>query len=161
MSQGFHFKTVCKMDDALMISNRDKPDFRLDERLQNDCHVLGQLNFCQLLLMDNTAVPWFILVPATGETEICDLAAAEQALLWGEVNTVAEFIRSNYSIDKLNIGAIGNVVSQLHVHVIGRRTDDYCWPDVVWGRKSESAYTDDEVAVVKQNMEVQLIGASE
>jgi diadenosine tetraphosphate (Ap4A) HIT family hydrolase len=144
-----------------MMSTPEESVFRLDERLQNDCHVLGQLNFCQLLLMDNAAVPWFILVPATGETEICDLSAAEQALLWNEVNTVADFIRSNFSIDKLNIGAIGNVVKQLHVHVIGRRKDDYCWPDVVWGRNNESAYTDAEVAVVKRSIKEQLTGAGE
>ena len=73
---------------------------------------------------------------------------SEQTLLWEEVNSVAEFVRANFKIDKLNIGAIGNVVSQLHVHVVGRRKDDYCWPGVVWGSSTEKRYTDDEVAAV-------------
>jgi diadenosine tetraphosphate (Ap4A) HIT family hydrolase len=122
--------------------------FALDQRLQQDCVVLGKLEFCQLLLMNNAAVPWFVLVPDTTQTEVCDLTSAEQALLWTEVNTVAEYVRSHYQTDKLNIGAIGNVVSQLHVHVVGRREDDYCWPGVVWGSAIENLYTDDEVAAV-------------
>jgi diadenosine tetraphosphate (Ap4A) HIT family hydrolase len=120
----------------------------LDSRLQEDCLVLGRLDFCQLLLMNNAAIPWFILVPATSETEVCDLKSSEQTMLWEEVNTVAEFVRTNFQIDKLNIGAIGNVVSQLHVHVVGRREDDYCWPGVVWGSAAEKQYTNDEVAAV-------------
>jgi diadenosine tetraphosphate (Ap4A) HIT family hydrolase len=122
--------------------------FVLDSRLQEDCFVLGRLEFCQLLLMNNAALPWFILVPTTSVTEVCDLTNSEQTLLWEEVNRVAEFVRTNFQIDKLNIGAIGNVVSQLHVHVVGRREDDYCWPGVVWGSAAEELYTDEEVAAV-------------
>ncbi len=120
--------------------------FVLDSRLREDCFALGRLEFCQLLLMNNAAIPWFILVPATSVTEVCDLTSSGQALLWEEVNSVANFVRANFQIDKLNIGAIGNVVSQLHVHVVGRREDDYCWPGVVWGSAIEKQYTDDEVA---------------
>ncbi len=122
--------------------------FKLDSRLQEDCFILGKLGFSHLLLMNNAALPWFILVPTTSEPEVCDLTASEQARLWEEVNSVADFVRSNFQVDKLNIGAIGNVVSQLHVHVVGRRKDDYCWPDVVWGSKPEKLYMDDEVAAV-------------
>jgi diadenosine tetraphosphate (Ap4A) HIT family hydrolase len=122
--------------------------FELDSKLQEDCFVLGRLEFCQLLLMNNAALPWFILVPTTSVTEVCDLTNSEQTLLWEEVNSVAEFVRANFQIDKLNIGAIGNVVSQLHVHVVGRREDDYCWPGVVWGSTAEKLYTDEEVAAV-------------
>jgi len=99
----------------------------LDPRLQKDCFVLGKLELCQLLLMNNAAFPWFVLVPETTQIEVCDLTGSEQTLLWEEVNSIAEFVRANFQIDKLNIGAIGNVVSQLHVHVVGRREDDYCW----------------------------------
>ncbi|MCP4002272.1 MAG: HIT domain-containing protein [Gammaproteobacteria bacterium] len=122
--------------------------FTLDSRLQADCFVLGRLEFCQLLLMNNAALPWFVLVPVTSVTEVCDLTSSEQALLWEEVNSVAKFVRSNFQIDKLNIGAIGNVVSQLHVHIVGRREDDYCWPGVVWGSATEKQYTEKEVAAV-------------
>jgi diadenosine tetraphosphate (Ap4A) HIT family hydrolase len=133
-------------------------DIQLDPRLQQDCFVLGKLEFCQLLLMNNAAIPWFILVPVTSVTEVCDLTSSEQTMLWAEVNSVAEYVRSSYKIDKLNIGAIGNVVSQLHVHVVGRREDDYCWPGVVWGSAIENLYTDDEVAAVVSSVTENLKG---
>jgi diadenosine tetraphosphate (Ap4A) HIT family hydrolase len=123
-------------------------DFKLDARLQGDCHVLGNLQLSRLLLMNNAAVPWFILVPVTEQLEICDLTAAEQSQLWSEVQAVSEFVRSEFTVDKLNVAAIGNVVSQLHVHVVGRRKDDYCWPDVVWGRPTPKQYYDEAVAAV-------------
>jgi diadenosine tetraphosphate (Ap4A) HIT family hydrolase len=115
--------------------------FELDSRLQNDCIVLGKLGFCQLLLMNNAALPWFILVPETPYTEFVDLPTDEQQMLWAEAGRVADFVRKNYSVDKLNLGAIGNVVSQLHVHVVGRRQDDYCWPGVVWGQPAPAEYS--------------------
>jgi diadenosine tetraphosphate (Ap4A) HIT family hydrolase len=126
--------------------------FKLDERLSRDCFELGRLDFCRLLLMNNAAVPWFVLVPETNVTEICELSADEQALLWSEVNRVAAYVRSDFSVDKLNIGAIGNIVSQLHVHVVGRRQDDYCWPGVVWGSQWEQKYTESEVTQLRDTM---------
>ena len=132
--------------------------FVLDEQLQRDCRVLGRMEFCHLLLMNNAALPWFVLVPETMETEVFDLASSERAMLWDEVDRIAEYVRSQYTIDKLNVAAIGNVVSQLHVHIVGRRKDDYCWPDVVWGRPSDERYTDDAVenlvGSIVENIEV-------
>ena len=85
--------------------------FVLDEQLQRDCRVLGRMEFCHLLLMNNAALPWFVLVPETMETEVFDLASSERAMLWDEVDRIAEYVRSQYTIDKLNVAAIGNVVS--------------------------------------------------
>ena len=119
--------------------------FELDQRLQQDCIQLGKLGFCRLLLMNNASVPWFILVPETDVIEILDLDEARRSELRAHIDTLAAFLRDNFSIDKLNIAAIGNVVSQLHVHVVGRREDDYCWPDVVWGRPSDERYGDEQV----------------
>jgi diadenosine tetraphosphate (Ap4A) HIT family hydrolase len=124
----------------------------LDERLRNDCFELLQLGFCRVLLMNNASLPWFILVPDTEKIEICELSADQQAALWDEVNRIAAFVRSNYRIDKLNIAAIGNVVSQLHIHVVGRRQDDYCWPGVVWGAEGASRYTADEAAILVEDL---------
>ncbi len=123
--------------------------FTLDARLREDCFVLGRLELCQLLLLNNSAVPWFVLVPECDVTEIWDLSAEGQQQLWAEVAQVAEFVRTSFATDKLNLGAIGNVVSQLHVHLMGRRKDDFCWPDVTWGVRSDSVYTDEALAVVK------------
>ncbi|TDJ43088.1 MAG: HIT domain-containing protein [Gammaproteobacteria bacterium] len=126
--------------------------FKLDKRLQDDCFVLGRMEFSRVLLMNNAAVPWFVLVPNTQETEIFDLPSTERAMLWDEVDRMAEYMRHDPSIEKLNIAAIGNVVSQLHVHIVGRRQDDYCWPDVVWGRPSEETYTDVAVAEIVKSV---------
>ena len=121
-------------------------NFTLDDRLANDCIVLGKLDISLLLLMNNSLVPWFILVPETTETEIIDLPHPDQAKLLKEINLISTFIRENFICEKLNIGAIGNIVSQLHVHVIGRDSSDFCWPNVVWGTKEKEAYTDKQVA---------------
>lgn len=131
-------------------------DFELDARLRHDCHIIGRLEFCQLLLLNTAAVPWFVLVPETHTTEIIDLDPSQRLRLWAETDEVAEFVRSNFPVEKLNIAAIGNVVSQLHVHVVGRHCNDYCWPDVVWGRVSDEQYTAERVAEITALVQRQL-----
>ncbi len=133
-------------------------NFELDARLRHDCFVLGKLEFCHLLLLNCAAVPWFVLVPETDTTEIIDLDEAERLLLRAETDRVAEFVRANFTVDKLNIAAIGNVVSQLHVHVVGRHRNDYCWPDVVWGRVADEQYDEAQVAAIQQQVAEQLMG---
>jgi len=123
--------------------------FRLDPQLARDCFVLGELGASLLLLVDDARVPWFIVVPRVAVTEICDLEAAQAAALLAQVNAVARFVQEAFPVDKLNVAAIGNVVSQLHVHVVGRRRDDFCWPGVVWGAPGREAYGAEEVARVR------------
>ena len=124
-------------------------DFRLDPQLARDCFVLGELGSSLLLLLDNALVPWFILVPRVAVSEVCDLEPAQQAELLGQINAVSRFVREAFPVDKLNVAAIGNVVSQLHVHVVGRRRDDFCWPGVVWGAPGREAYDAAEVERIK------------
>ena len=112
----------------------------LDPRLERDCFVLGSLPLCRLLLMNNAALPWFILVPDSTAIEICDLLPGDQAALFAEIDQVSKLVREFDGVEKLNIGAIGNLVSQLHVHVIGRHPGDYCWPGVVWGSEAPERY---------------------
>lgn len=131
-------------------------NFELDPRLASDCLVLGMLNTSLLLLMNNSLVPWFILVPETTGTELTDLPPAEQAELLEQVNQVSGFIKDNFDISKLNIAAIGNIVSQLHVHVVGRDPSDYCWPNVVWGSKQREPYTDWRVEEITEELNEQL-----
>jgi len=114
--------------------------FELDIRLSGDCHVLGQMDISLLLLMNNALVPWFVLVPRTSVTDLTDLSRSEQAILLEEINLVAAFIKQSFSVSKLNIASIGNVVSQLHVHVVGRSPTDFCWPNVVWGAPEQESY---------------------
>ena len=118
--------------------------FTLDPRLQNDCFVLGKMNVCHLLLMNNALFPWFILVPETKAVELCDLGREFRILVHEETDRTARFVKDHFPVDTINVAAIGNVVRQLHIHVIGRRTDDPCWPGVVWGSGMARPYTDDK-----------------
>ena len=120
-------------------------NFELDTRLAEDCLILGKLDLSQLLLMNNSLVPWFILVPDTIQTEMTDLPQADQNILLNEINLMSSFVKENFDISKLNIAAIGNIVSQLHIHIVGRDPSDYCWPNVVWGTQEKELYTDIQV----------------
>jgi len=120
-------------------------DFELDPVLKRDCLVLGRMNISMLLLMNNALVPWLILVPCTSNTEISEMSAKEQAGLLDEINILSAFIKNNFEVKKLNIASIGNIVSQLHVHVVGRHPSDYCWPGVVWGVQEKKVYTHKQV----------------
>lgn len=132
--------------------------FELDARLQQDCFRLGRLEFCHLLLLDNAAVPWFVLVPETNVVEICDLPIAQQHLLLQETTAVSNFVSQTFVTEKLNVAAIGNIVRQLHVHVVGRRTGDYCWPGVVWGTVPPERYKDEQLAQIRTNVARNLKG---
>ncbi|MDH3948588.1 MAG: HIT family protein [Gammaproteobacteria bacterium] len=122
------------------MTNKNMKSFQLDSQLQKDCIVLGELEHSLLLLMNNALLPWFILVPKTDKTELYELASDVQAGVWAEVNAVSKFVKNEFAVDKLNVAAIGNVVKQLHIHVIGRKHDDFCWPGVVWGRTEKASY---------------------
>ncbi|MFU8820999.1 MAG: HIT domain-containing protein [Gammaproteobacteria bacterium] len=112
------------------------PEFVVHPRLLADCHQLGRLALCRVLLHRNAALPWFILVPEVGQeiVELHELDGMRRQQLATELDLVARFTRARFDVAKLNIAAIGNIVQQLHVHVVGRHPDDPCWPGVVWGR---------------------------
>ena len=115
--------------------------FQLDQRLADDCHRMASLPLCELLLMNNALLPWFILVPRTQQTELHQLPAAQQQSLLAEINQISRFAERQFNPDKLNVAAIGNIVRQLHVHLVVRKTSDICWPGVVWGVSQREAYT--------------------
>lgn len=113
-------------------------DFVLDPRLAADTRLVCELDLSRLLLMRAVDHPWAILVPRRpGMVEILDLETAERALLFDEILRVSEALKAETGADKLNVGALGNVVSQLHVHVIARFRTDPAWPNPVWGRPAE------------------------
>lgn len=120
-------------------------NFTLNQQLDNDCITLGTFGHSLLLLLDNSLVPWFILVPRTDACEIFDMEAQEQQQLYSEINLLGKFVDREFKTDKVNIGAIGNIVRQLHIHVVGRYEDDFCWPAVVWGTEQKKSYTPAEV----------------
>ena len=132
--------------------------FALDPRLAGDTHHLASLPLCELLLMDNALLPWLILVPRVSVTELYQLSAEQRRQLDDETTAVAAFVAGAFAIDKLNVAAIGNVVAQLHVHVVGRRRDDYAWPGVVWGRSERTPYEPDTVAELRSRTATVLAG---
>ena len=108
--------------------------FELDPRLAGDTHHLARWPLCELLLMDDDRYPWLILVPrSAGARELTDLDEGDRAQLWREIDAASRALLDAFAPDKLNIGALGNVVSQLHVHVIARYRHDDAWPGPVWG----------------------------
>ena len=108
--------------------------FALDPRLAADTVDLAILPLCQVRLMDDRRFPWLVLVPArAGAVEIIDLDVGDRARLIEEIAQASAALRAVFGPDKLNVGALGNVVAQLHVHVIARTIGDDAWPGPVWG----------------------------
>lgn len=115
--------------------------FTLDPRLSADTAEVGDLALCRVLLMDDARFPWLILVPRRPNlTEITDLSEAEAVALWQEIRLATGVMLALSKPDKVNIGALGNVVSQLHVHVVGRFRSDPAWPGPVWGFETRKPY---------------------
>lgn len=115
--------------------------FSLDSRLENDTLFIANLQLSRLLLMNDSNFMWLILVPQKENlTELTDLDFAEQTQLLKEINLAAEILKKNFPCDKLNIATLGNVVSQLHIHVIARRKDDAAFPKPVWGNSVFKLY---------------------
>ena len=130
--------------------------FSLDQRLKSDTYRLGELDNSVLLLSKNALFPWFILVPTTNEVEFHKLDSDYQQQLQQHINAIADFIETEFSTDKINIATIGNVVSQLHIHIIGRDRHDPCWPSVVWGTEHFEPYTESELKSIKDKLNTKL-----
>ncbi|NII10110.1 HIT domain-containing protein [Oleiagrimonas sp. C23AA] len=127
--------------------------FVLDERLAGDTHLVGDLPLCRVLLMNESRYPWLIAVPRqAGLTEVTQLDADARAQLWQDIERIAEGLPALARFDKLNIGALGNVVAQLHVHVVGRRRDDPAWPGPVWGHSPAVPYTQPQVRTALETL---------
>jgi diadenosine tetraphosphate (Ap4A) HIT family hydrolase len=138
----------------------DEADFILDQRLAQDCHILADLPLSRLLLMDNALIPWLILVPRVDKTELHQLSAPQQQELLNEINLISCFAEETFSPDKLNVAAIGNIVRQMHIHIVARKVDDICWPGVVWGMKQREAYGQTALDKIAIALKTQLPDAS-
>ena len=119
--------------------------FILDAQLTKDTHFIKTLDLCDLLLMDNSSYPWIILVPKRESvSEVIELSSSDRACLMQEICYISEIIKEIYNPYKLNIGAIGNIVRQLHIHIIAREQNDPSWPGPVWGDKSPRKFYDED-----------------
>jgi diadenosine tetraphosphate (Ap4A) HIT family hydrolase len=115
--------------------------FELHPRIKADTFFVGDLPLCRVLLMRDARFPWLSLVPRhPGLTEIHDLPASERAMLMEEASGAGEKLKNLTGAKKINIGALGNIVPQLHVHVVARFEGDAAWPGPVWGAGRAKAY---------------------
>ncbi len=127
--------------------------FLLDERIARDSQSILKLGLCDLRLAHDSRWPWLILVPQrSGMIEVFDLTPLDQAMLTFEQVTVAAALKKVTGATKINIAAIGNVVRQLHVHVVARFEDDPNWPGPIWGHGSPIAHSDDTFNALKSRI---------
>ena len=118
--------------------------YTLDTQLQQDTQVLGQFALCDVLLMNDAQYPWVILVPRRANIRVIfHLSSEEQHQLSDESSYVSQRMADFYEADSMNVAALGNVVSQLHVHHVVRKHDDATWPKPIWGAKPAVAYSKD------------------
>ena len=123
--------------------------FALDPRLAADSAFIADGPLSQVRLMDDTRFPWLLLVPRVdGAAEWIDLDGGQQRLLLAEINQLSQLLRTEAGVEKINIGALGNVVRQLHVHVVGRHAGDPAWPGPVWGSGAALRHDPEELAAL-------------
>lgn len=116
-------------------------EFELDGRIARDSDLIATLDLCQLRIQNDSRWPWLVMVPQRADmTEIFELSEADQAHLAAEVNQVAAALKEITGATKINVGALGNIVRQLHVHVIARFEGDANWPGPIWGYGSAEPY---------------------
>ena len=124
----------------------DDPGWTLHPHLKKDTIDIGDLPLCRVLVIKDANYPWLLLVPRRRDVvEIIDLDEVGQAQLMTEIARVGRALKEITQCDKLNIAALGNVVPQLHVHVIARRSSDVAWPRPVWGVMPPVAHDAEEV----------------
>jgi len=124
------------------MNDSDPPSaWTLHPQLEHDAMTLGDLPLSRLLVSNDANYPWLLLVPRrSGVREIIDLGDADQAQLMTEIAMVSRVLKVVTACEKLNVAAIGNVVPQLHVHVVARRSGDPAWPKPIWGALPARAY---------------------
>jgi len=138
--------------------------FALDHRLARDTLVVGDMPLCRVLLMNDARWPWLVLVPRLEDVvELIDLELADQTQLMDEAGRAARFLKTQAEVDKINVAALGNIVRQLHLHVVARIIGDPAWPTPVWGHGDATPYGDDAaqvlIAAAREGLPIQAIKA--
>ena len=127
--------------------------FSLHPRLAADTLLLGDFPLSHCLLMNDMHYPWLVLVPRVeGIREIFELTVKDQQQLLRESSWVSERLSRHFNADKINIGALGNMVPQLHLHHIARYVNDAAWPGPVWGRHAAQPYTPDNLQMMRERL---------
>lgn len=126
-------------------------EFTLNKKISDDSILISKLELSELRLMNDANYPWFILIPQQNNLcEIYDLTDNQQKILMSEINKLAKFIKTHFKADKINIANLGNIVEQLHIHVIARYKDDKAWPDPVWGKYPQKKYLTEQILALKE-----------
>ncbi len=121
-------------------------DFILDLRLEKDTVLICDLTLSQLRLSCNAAFPWVMLIPRRANiVEIIDLNDTDRATLWDEILFISSGMKKIFAPKKLNVANLGNIVPQLHVHVIARFEDDKAWPGPIWNSGVKADYEDQDL----------------
>ncbi len=129
-------------------------DFTIDARLKADSHELFAWRGCHLRLNKNASIPWLLVVPETTQVEFCDLTTQQQLDITYLGQVIGDYLKKQLGAEKINFAAIGNVVQQLHVHVVGRHPQDALWPDVVWGAKIPvNLYSQQQITTIKTDLQ--------
>jgi len=133
------------------------PTWSLHPQLGADTSNIGDLPLARVLLMNDANYPWLVLVPRRPDiVEVIDLDDEDQEILWREIALLARVLKDVTQCDKLNIAAIGNIVPQLHVHLVARRRGDAAWPRPVWGagppRPYEKSERDRLIAAIRREV---------
>jgi diadenosine tetraphosphate (Ap4A) HIT family hydrolase len=122
-------------------------EFSLDPRLAADSIAIGKLMLCEVRLQNDARFPWLVLVPQReGITELFELSATDSALTMEEITRCSAALRAVTQCLKINVGALGNIVRQLHIHIVARNESDAAWPGPVWGSGSRVPYAEPEKA---------------
>ncbi|OJV46310.1 MAG: hypothetical protein BGO28_03005 [Alphaproteobacteria bacterium 43-37] len=127
----------------------------ISQKLNEESFLLGKLGTCHVLLRDDHRFPWLILVPdILGCIDMDELPYADRQGAIEDVARCAQVMKKVWSIDKMNIASIGNIVPQCHIHVVGRRRDDCLWPQPVWGFGERQPYdlkiVEDKINLLKK-----------
>lgn len=129
-------------------------NFNIDPELENNSFFIADLELSRILLKNDKENPWFVLVPRKlHAVELIDLTHEEQSILMEEVTIVSEFLKNYYRPFKINIGALGNIVRQLHIHVLARYENDRAWPQALWGTSPSLTFEQVELENIKSNFQ--------
>jgi diadenosine tetraphosphate (Ap4A) HIT family hydrolase len=133
--------------------------FTLHPKLAEDCIDLGSFPVCRLLLMNDATYPWFVLVPQRADlVELYDLEDTDLQAVMGEVTALARAVNDAFDADKMNVAQLGNLVPQLHIHVIARRHSDPAWPRPIWGVIAGTPYPEAGIDTVRATLLPHLSG---
>ena len=128
-------------------------DFILHSKLAADTFEVLSLEVSQLLLMNDARYPWLILVPqVSGMRDLHNLSTKQYQAVTQEIVQVSEVLESLAQAHKMNVGALGNMVPQLHIHIIARQTNDAAWPAPVWGVGEAQPYSEDAAKTLIQKI---------